>query len=109
MAGGSVTFANGTRSLFNCPRCGFDVPYPEIRKDGQRGDYVCSSCWDPKHPLEIIPKDIYDPVSLRHPRKELRKRDDTYVMGPVYDTLYYDTPKVLFIQGAVGNFSVTVT
>lgn len=32
-----------------CPRCGFDRPIREFRREWT-GLRVCRDCWDPKHP-----------------------------------------------------------
>ena len=63
-------FASGKNASAICDRCGFSVPYREIRAEWT-GLRVCGDCWEPKHPqLEPTKKDLSDPKPLRHPRPD---------------------------------------
>lgn len=63
-------FATGKHSSAICDRCGFSVPYREIRAEWT-GLRVCGECWEKKHPqLEPTKKDLSDPKPLRHPRPD---------------------------------------
>lgn len=37
----------------HCDRCGFKVKASELRKEWQ-GFMVCSTCWEPRHPQDLI-------------------------------------------------------
>ena len=37
----------------NCDRCGFDYKHSQLRKEWT-GAMVCSKCWDPRHPQDLI-------------------------------------------------------
>lgn len=63
-------YASGKNALAECPRCGLPIYYTQLRRDGQTKNFVCADCWDPKHPQEKVPRDIYDATALRHPRKD---------------------------------------
>lgn len=63
-------FATGKYATAICDRCGFQVPYNEIKEEWT-GLRVCADCWEPKHPqLEPTKKDLSDPKPLRHPRPD---------------------------------------
>lgn len=42
----------GEHNVF-CDRCGFKFKSSELRKEWQ-GFMVCSECWEPRHPQELI-------------------------------------------------------
>lgn len=112
MPQGNITFAKGRNALFHCPRCGFDYPYSQKRRDGQNKNWVCIDCWDPKHPQEIQPKNIYDAIALRHPRTGGNdfNRETEYQM---FDDNNWSNPDTtrgqLIIYGSVGVFAATVS
>lgn len=78
MANRGYTYASGKNALADCPRCGLPISYSELRRDGQTKEFVCRDCYDPKHPQENVPRDIYDPEALRHPRKNSNVEDETF-------------------------------
>lgn len=64
-----MRYANGQDAVGTCDRCGFVVPYPELKKEPVTGLRCCDECRDKKHPqLEPTRKDLGDPYPLRHPR-----------------------------------------
>ena len=51
----------------NCPRCHQDKFSSEMKKDGQsKGLWVCTKCWDAKHPQERV-KSIDDTQTAPQP------------------------------------------
>jgi len=65
-------YAKGSRAVAHCDRCGFKVPYKELRREWN-GWWVCDDCYDPKHAnLDPAPKPRQG-ESLEHPRPD---RDD---------------------------------
>lgn len=69
------TYSSGEHATAICDRCGFMVPYTDIRPEWT-GLRVCSECWEPKHPqLEPTRKDLTDPKPLRHPRPDPHPQD----------------------------------
>lgn len=62
------TYARGDRSLAECPRCGNEVPYKSLMRDGYFPSlWVCTSCWEPADPLDRL-KPIHDSENLHHPQ-----------------------------------------
>jgi|TARA_R110002020_G_scaffold91204_1_gene221727 hypothetical protein len=62
-----MAYAQGKYARAICDRCGFDVPYLELKKEWT-GFKVCSECFEPKAPqLDPTPK-AADPESLYQPR-----------------------------------------
>lgn len=60
-------FAKGARALARCPRCGDKVAYLDLVPDGQvKGQMVCPSCQDMKHPTEL-PFRTDEGIALRRP------------------------------------------
>lgn len=50
-----------------CSRCHEDKLDSEMKKDGQKkGVWVCTDCWDPKHPQERV-RSIEDPQTAPQP------------------------------------------
>lgn len=61
-----TSFARGSKAWGHCQRCGFRYKLSQLVSDGQvEGLRVCTSCYDPRHPQEDIPR-IHDPIALRH-------------------------------------------
>ena len=76
-------FATGKYVKAECDRCGFIVPYRELREEIERdqptGVFVCADCFDPDHPhdeyriQQQFP--VYDPQALKHPRPQRLPED----------------------------------
>lgn len=75
-----IIFARGRNALAICRRCGINVPNSDQRRDGQNKNIVCSDCWDPKHPQEYMPRDIYDATALRNPSPDPDINKDSYTL-----------------------------
>jgi len=76
-------FANGTRAIAICDRCGFQFKLKELRglivKTKNINVLVCNECWEPDQPqLQLGMYPVSDPQGLRNPR-----RDTTYVQSGV--------------------------
>lgn len=76
-------FANGTRAIAICDRCGFQFKLKELRtlivKTKNVNVLVCNECWEPDQPqLQLGMYPVSDPQGLRNPR-----RDNTYVQSGV--------------------------
>ena len=76
-------FANGTRAIAICDRCGFQFKLKELRtlivKTKNINVLVCNECWEPDQPqLQLGMYPVSDPQGLRNPR-----RDNTYVQSGV--------------------------
>jgi hypothetical protein len=74
-------FANGTRAIAICDRCGQQFKLArlktEIIKQRKYNLLVCEECWDPDQPqLMLGTTPVSDPQALRNPR-----RDNTYVQS----------------------------
>lgn len=95
------SFASGNRSLAECPRCGLPCWYKDLRLDGQRKDWVCRDCWDPKHPQELVPKDIYDPEALQHPRMDNTQNNEAITLWPPM----MPTPVGPYVPGEGGDLN----
>ena len=61
-----MAYAQGKYARAICDRCGFDVPYSELRKEWT-GFKVCGECYEPKSP-QLDPPHVTDPESLYQPR-----------------------------------------
>ena len=63
--------AKGKYAVGICGRCGFKVPYRDLRSDGQYpGLRVCDDCYDKKHPVER-PFVAVEGIALRHPAPDI--------------------------------------
>jgi len=62
-----MAYAQGKYARAICDRCGFDVPYSELRKEWT-GFKVCSECYEPKSPQLEPSHHVTDPESLYQPR-----------------------------------------
>ena len=76
-------FANGTRAIAICDRCGFQFKLKELRsliiKTKNVNILVCNECWEEDQPqLQLGMYPVSDPQGLRNPR-----RDNTYVQSGV--------------------------
>lgn len=76
-------FANGTRAISICDRCGFQFRLLELRqliiKTKNVNILVCNECWEEDQPqLQLGMTPISDPQGLRNPRP-----DTTYVQSGV--------------------------
>ena len=76
-------FANGTRAIAICDRCGFQFKLKELRtlvvKTKNINVLVCNECWEEDQPqLQLGMYPVSDPQGLRNPR-----RDNTYVQSGV--------------------------
>ena len=74
-------FANGTRAIAICDRCGFQFRLSALReliiKTKKVNIKVCSECWEEDQPqLQLGMYPVEDPQALRNPR-----RDNTYVQS----------------------------
>ena len=68
-------YAKGRYAVGICGRCGFKVPYKDLRGDGQYpGLRVCDDCYDAKHPVEK-PFVADEGIALRKPAPNID--DDT--------------------------------
>jgi hypothetical protein len=65
-----VQYAKGTKSRAMCDRCGFEVPYTDLKKEWN-GLMVCQmwDCYEPKHP-QLEPRTVSDAEALRNPRPD---------------------------------------
>ena len=63
-----VAYAHGAQSRAICDRCGFEVPYSDLREEWN-GLRTCSTynCWEPKQP-QLEPRSVVDAEILRTPR-----------------------------------------
>jgi len=65
-----MAYAQGKYARAICDRCGFDVPYLDLRKEWT-GFFVCSECYEPKEPqLDPVPH-VADPEAIRNPRPQV--------------------------------------
>ena len=62
-----MAYAQGKYARAICDRCGFDVPYLELRKEWT-GFKVCGECFEPKSPQLEPSHHVTDPESLYQPR-----------------------------------------
>jgi len=62
-----MAYAQGKYARAICDRCGFDVPYSELRKEWT-GFKVCGECYEPKSPQLEPSHHVTDPESLYQPR-----------------------------------------
>lgn len=66
-------YASGALSIAVCDRCGFKVPYQDLRADGNSpGLRVCQreGCWDNFDPWRL-PAIQPDAISLQNPRPDV--------------------------------------
>ena len=76
-------FANGTRAIAICDRCGFQFRLSALReliiKTKKVNIKVCSECWEEDQPqLQLGMYPVEDPQALRNPR-----RDNTYFQSGI--------------------------
>ena len=76
-------FANGTRAISICDRCGFQFRLKELRqliiKTKNVNILVCDECWEEDQPqLQLGMTPVSDPQGLRNPRP-----DTTYVQSGI--------------------------
>lgn len=69
-------FATGKYAIAFCDRCGFKVPYLELKVQivnmKPTGLRVCDDCMDEDHPQwQVGLWPVFDPQALEHPRPEL--------------------------------------
>ena len=62
-----MAYAQGKYSRAICDRCGFDIPYLDLRKEWT-GFKVCGECYEPKQPQLTPARNTTDPESLHQPR-----------------------------------------
>ena len=62
-----MAYAQGKYSRAICDRCGFDIPYLDLRKEWT-GFKVCGECYEPKQPQLTPSRNTTDPESLHQPR-----------------------------------------
>lgn len=79
-------FANGTRAIAECDRCGQRYKLKQLKslviKTKQVNIMVCPECFDPDHPqLQLGMYPVDDPQALRNPR-----RDNSYTQSGVTST-----------------------
>ena len=64
-------FASGRHAWGECQRCGLRFPYLSLRDDGSiAGLRVCSTCYEPRHPLDEPPRVGADRQALYRPSPE---------------------------------------
>ena len=125
-------FANGSRAIGLCDRCGQQFKLKQLRteivKQRKYELLVCSECFDPDHPqlmLGTFPVD--DPQALRNPRRDTTyvtsglnddgnlsggSRDIFWGWNPVGGASFFDvalTQNYLVATGFVGTVQVSVT
>ncbi len=63
-------YARGTKSRAMCDRCGFEVPYLDLRTEWN-GLRVCQiyDCYEEKHP-QLEPRSVVDAEILVQPRPD---------------------------------------
>ena len=64
-----MSFATGKYSQAICDRCGYQYPYLDLKKEWN-GLFVCSECFEPKHPQLDPPYSRPDPEALQNPRPD---------------------------------------
>ena len=64
-----MAFATGKYSQAICDRCGYQYPYLDLKKEWN-GLFVCSECFEPKHPQLDPPYSRPDPEALQNPRPD---------------------------------------
>jgi hypothetical protein len=125
-------FANGTKAIAICDRCGFQFRLKELRelviKTKKVNILVCSTCWDPDHPqLQLGMYPVNDPQGLRNPRPDSSyvqsgllvdgdpgggSRDIQWGWNPVGGAQGFDqtlTPNDLVLNVEVGIVTVVTT
>ena len=60
-------YARGDRAWGRCARTGERVLLKDLVRDGQTGLLVTREAYEPKHPQEKPPRNIFDPQTLRRP------------------------------------------
>jgi hypothetical protein len=125
-------FANGTRAIAECDRCGFQYKLKKLRtevvKQRPYQALVCPECWTPDQPqLMLGTFPIDDPQALRNPRPDTTyitsglnangnlsggSREIQWGWNPVGGASQFDaalTPNDLVAAGFVGTVTVQTT
>ena len=127
----SNKFANGTRAIALCDRCGFQYRLSKLRNEVvKQRPYqvlVCPECWTPDQPqlmLGTFPVD--DPQALRNPRRDTTyltaglnnngyltggSRDIQWGWNPVGGSQSFDnglTPNTLALDVEIGTVTVQI-
>jgi hypothetical protein len=128
----SNRFANGTKAIAICDRCGFQFRLKELReliiKTKKVNIKVCADCWDPDQPqLQLGMYPVDDPQALRNPRPDSSyrqsglladgepgggSRDIQWGWAPVGGSRGFDaplTPNNLVLNVEVGIVTVVTT
>lgn len=109
-------FANGTRAIAQCDRCGFRYKLKQLKrlviKAKNVNILVCSECWDPDHPqLMLGVHPVNDPQALRNPRPDHvtsdGSRNTQWGWAPVGLGYSYGEENALKAVGSVGTVTVT--
>lgn len=79
-------YARSVKARGRCDRCGFNVLLselkPEVNNGRRTGLKVCTTCFDPDHPINQRGKlRILDPQSLRDPRPDYDRAASTSYFG----------------------------
>jgi len=125
-------FANGTKAIAICDRCGFQFRLKELRtliiKTKNVNIKVCKECWEPDQPqLQLGMYPVDDPQALRNPRPDSSylqsglladgepgggSRDIQWGWNPVGGAQNFDealTPNNLVLDVEVGIVTVVTT
>lgn len=99
-----MAYAIGVHSRAICDRCGFEVPYLELREEWT-GFKVCDECFDTKHPqLEPITH-ASDPQALYQPRPDAPDNNVTVEL-PAFNDKTAQKERLLPLVGVVSSVSV---
>lgn len=99
-----MAYAQGKYARAICDRCGFDVPYLDLKKEWT-GFKVCSECFEPKHPQLEPHTAPADPQALYRPRPNTDKGVGEGYVVVVYTDIY--TPHYMNSDIIGSNFTVS--
>ena len=119
-----MAYAQGKYARAICDRCGFDVPYLDLKKEWT-GFKVCGECYEPKSPQLDPPHHATDPEALYQPRPTVpapttgqgyviinNPVDSAGVSAPVMQVNYNEPIGALYnvsaISSSVGEISISV-
>ena len=118
-----MAYAQGKYARAICDRCGFDIPYLDLRKEWT-GFKVCGECYEPKSPQLDPPHNIADPEALYQPRPTIsapttgqgyaivsNPKDSNGVSSPIMWAQNSDTIGSMYnmsaLSGSVGEVTIS--
>lgn len=109
-----MAFAVGKYSQAICDRCGQQYDYLDLRKEWN-GLFVCTECYEPKHPQLDRPYSRPDPEALQNPRPA-RTEPIVVPVGSPNESLFSSVGmqpapviKDLVVRSNVGNVTVSIS